>query len=47
MSVMIEVNRALYMNEKTGRKNNNYGEVKRVIGSIIKKINTILMRNSA
>jgi len=37
-SVMIEVNRKLYMNEKTGNKNSGYDKVKLDIGWIFSKI---------
>jgi len=36
-SIMIEVRRDLYMNEKTGQKNNNFYNIKRVLEKIIKK----------
>ena len=37
-SVMIEVRRDLYMNEKTGVKNNKFQEIKYILNNIIKNI---------
>ena len=37
-SVMIEVRRDLYMNEKTGGKNNKFQEIKYMLNNIIKNI---------
>ena len=37
-SVMIEVRRDLYMDEKTGKKNMHFNEIKNILHNIIKKI---------
>ena len=34
-SVMIEVNRSLYMDEGTGKKRSSFGNVKRVLGRLL------------
>ena len=38
MSIMIELNRSLYMNENTGKKKNEFGELKNNISRIIRNI---------
>ena len=35
-SVMIEIRRDLYMNEKTGTKSHNFNEMQKIISKIIK-----------
>ena len=35
---MIEVRRDLYMDEKTGKKNMHFNEIKNILHNIIKKI---------
>jgi len=37
-SIMIEVNRRLYLKGETNEKSNNYGEVKKVIGEFLEKV---------
>ena len=37
-SVMIEIRRDLYMNEKTGAKSHNFNEMQKTISKIIKKL---------
>lgn len=37
-SIMIEVNRGLYMNEDTGEKNNSFDEIKNIISDLIRLI---------
>jgi N-formylglutamate deformylase len=44
MSIMVEVNRKLYMDESTGLKNSGIDSVKRHISSILNKIRMILSR---
>ena len=39
-SIMIEINRKLYMNESTGEKNDSFTEIKRIIRRLIKQIIT-------
>ena len=38
LSILIEINRKLYMNEKTGMKNGNYDSVKAKIQKVLKGI---------
>ena len=39
-SIMIEINRGLYMNEDTGEKNGSFDEIKNIISTLIRQIIT-------
>ncbi len=41
-SIMIEIRRDLYMDEKTGKKNANFNEIKNILQNVIKKIRNYL-----
>jgi len=37
-SIMIEVNRSLYMNEKTGDRSSRFPHIKRLIDDLVKRV---------
>jgi len=45
MSIMIEVKRGLYMDEKTGRKNHGFKNVKKNISRIVQNLNSSFSQN--